>query len=71
ESSAAQRAKATRARLNDLEDEMSELSERTAAREKRAARLRALVADTDAADTAVATTKVSIRTEREKKQVTF
>ncbi|CAH2035257.1 unnamed protein product, partial [Iphiclides podalirius] len=71
ESAAAQRAKATRARLTDLEDEMSELSERTAAREKRAARLRALVADTDSTDTTVAASKITIRAEREKKQVTF
>ncbi|CAH4038924.1 unnamed protein product [Pieris brassicae] len=70
ESAAVQRAKATRARLTDLEDEMSELSERTAAREKRAARLRALVADTEA-DTTVAASKITIRAEREKKQVTF
>ncbi|KPJ06378.1 hypothetical protein RR48_14117 [Papilio machaon] len=71
ESAAAQRAKATRARLTDLEDEMSELSERTAAREKRAARLRALVADSDSSDTTVAASKITIRAEREKKQVTF
>ncbi|XP_072931106.1 uncharacterized protein [Epargyreus clarus] len=71
ESSAALRAKASRARLSDLEDEMAELTERNAAREKRAARLRALVADTDAADTTVAASKVTIRAEREKKQVTF
>lgn len=68
ESAAAQRAKATRARLSDLEDEMSELSERSAAREKRAARLRALVADNE---TEVSSTKVTIRAEKEKKQVTF
>lgn len=71
ESSAALRAKASRARLSDLEDEMAELTERNAAREKRAARLRALVADTDSADTTVAASKVTIRAEREKKQVTF
>nr|XP_021187918.2 uncharacterized protein LOC110374508 [Helicoverpa armigera] len=72
ESAAAQRAKVTRARLTDLEDEMNELSERTAMREKRAARLRALVADNEAsADTTVASSKVTIRSEREKKQVTF
>lgn len=68
ESAAAQRAKVTRARLSDLEDEMSELSERSAAREKRAARLRALVADTDSD---VSSTKITIRSEKEKKQVTF
>ncbi|XP_050360604.1 uncharacterized protein LOC126780300 [Nymphalis io] len=71
ESAAVQRAKATRARLTDLEDEMTELSERTAAREKRAARLKALVADTDTSDTTVSSSKISIRAEREKKQVTF
>ncbi|XP_049885957.1 uncharacterized protein LOC126380530 [Pectinophora gossypiella] len=72
ESAAAARAKVTRARLSDLEDEMSELSERSAAREKRAARLRALVADNEAAaDSTIAATKVTIRAEREKKQVTF
>ncbi|KAJ2954440.1 hypothetical protein O0L34_g2710 [Tuta absoluta] len=71
ESAAQQRARATRARLTDLEDEMSELSERSAAREKRAARLRALVADADSADTAVTSTKITVRSEREKKQVTF
>ncbi|XP_013184837.1 uncharacterized protein LOC106130530 [Amyelois transitella] len=73
ESAAAQRAKVTRARLTDLEDEMTELNERSAAREKRAARLRALVADSDALDSgsSVAATKVTIRAEREKKQVTF
>lgn len=71
EVAAAQRAKITRARLNDLEDEMSELNERTAAREKRAARLRAIVADTNVAESTIAATKISIRAEREKKQVTF
>ncbi|XP_032527108.1 uncharacterized protein LOC116777585 [Danaus plexippus] len=71
ESAAAQRAKATRARLSDLEDEMTELSEKTAAREKRAARLRALVADTESADTTVTATKMTVRAEKEKKQVTF
>lgn len=71
ESAAVQRAKVTRARLSDLEDEMSELNERSAAREKRAARLRAIVADTDVSDTSVAASKITIRAEREKKQVTF
>lgn len=71
ESAASQRMKATRARLNDLEDEMSERSERTAAREKRAARLRALVADTESADTTISASKITIRAEKEKKQVTF
>lgn len=71
ESAASQRMKATKARLSDIEDEMSELSERTAAREKRAARLRALVADSDSSETTVAASKITIRAEKEKKQVTF
>ncbi|KAG7313432.1 hypothetical protein JYU34_000557 [Plutella xylostella] len=73
ESNAVQRAKATRARLTDLEDEMTELSERSAAREKRAARLRALVAENEAEESSsnVTSTKVTFRAEREKKQVTF
>lgn len=71
ESAAAQRAKVTRARLSDLEDEMTELNDRTAAREKRAARLRAIVADTDVSDSTIAASKITIRAEREKKQVTF
>ncbi|XP_041987073.1 uncharacterized protein LOC121738875 [Aricia agestis] len=71
ETDASRRAKATRARLTDLEDEMTELNERSAAREKRAARLRALVADSDFEDTTVAASKVTMKAEREKKQVTF
>lgn len=71
ESAASQRAKASRARLTDLEDEMSELNERSAAREKRAARLRALVADSDASESTLQASKITIRAEREKKQVTF
>ncbi|XP_038216446.1 uncharacterized protein LOC119835597 [Zerene cesonia] len=71
ETAAVQRARATRARLSDLEDEMTELNERSAAREKRAARLRALVADAESSETSVASSKVTVRAEREKKQVTF
>lgn len=70
ESAAAQRAKVSRARLTDLEDEMNEINERNALREKRAARLRALVADSES-ETNVQSTKVTIRSEKEKKQVTF
>lgn len=71
EVAAVARAKATRARLSDLEDEMNEISEKTAARERRAARLRALVADSDNSESTVAASKITIRAEREKKQVTF
>lgn len=71
ETAAVARAKATRARLSDLEDEMNELSEKSAAREKRAARLRALVADTETSESSMSASKITIRAEREKKQVTF
>jgi len=42
---AALRAKQSRARLNDLDDEMEAMAERQAEREKKAARLRALIAE--------------------------
>lgn len=72
ESAAAQRAKVSRARLTDLEDEMTEMNERTAAREKRNARLKALVAESDSDfDSSISATKVTFRADREKKQVTF
>lgn len=45
ESSAAFRARQSKARLNDLEHEMEEMNERQAVRERRAARLRALAAE--------------------------
>lgn len=70
ESAAFQRAKATRARLTDLEDEMNEINERSAIREKRVARLRALVADNES-ESNISSSKVTIRAEKEKKQVTF
>lgn len=47
-SSAAIRAKQTKERLNDIEEEMAEMAEKQAAREARVARLRALVAETEA-----------------------
>lgn len=47
-SSAAIRARQTKERLNDIEDEMASLAKKQAAREARVARLRALVAETEA-----------------------
>lgn len=47
-SSAAIRARQTKERLNDIEDEMAAMAEKQAAREARVARLRALVAETEA-----------------------
>lgn len=47
-SAAALRARQTKDRLNDIEEEMAAMSEKQAAREARVARLRALVAETEA-----------------------
>ncbi|XP_076247827.1 uncharacterized protein LOC143187502 [Calliopsis andreniformis] len=74
-SSAATRAKQTKARLTDLESEMEELAERQAKRERRAAALRALInestADTEnIQEQSVVSKKVSLR-ERSEKHVTF
>ncbi|KRT83697.1 hypothetical protein AMK59_4350, partial [Oryctes borbonicus] len=46
ESQAKRRALATKARLNEIEEEMNALADKQAARERRAARLKALVAET-------------------------
>ena len=69
ESAAAIRAKQSRDRLLDLEDEMAALSEKQAARERRAARFKALVAEsteqTEAAQSAIkAVSLVSRREQR-------
>lgn len=74
-SAAATRAKQTKARLNDLESEMEELSERQAKRERRAAALRALINENIAntenvQDQSIVSKKVSIR-ERTEKHVAF
>ncbi|CAG9861946.1 unnamed protein product [Phyllotreta striolata] len=56
---AARRARVTKDRLNDLEEEMAAMQEKQAAREARVARLRKLVAETeqDSADFEVAQTR--------------
>lgn len=72
-SAAASRARQTRARLNDLNDEMEALAERQVARERRAANLRALIAEnaeeTAATQTAMKSARFSVRSE--KKSVAF
>ncbi|KAG7208558.1 hypothetical protein KM043_014774 [Ampulex compressa] len=73
-SSAATRAKQTKARLNDLETEMEEMAERQAKRERRAAALRALVNEStmdDSQQAVVSSKKVSVRNERTEKHVAF
>ncbi|XP_033324459.1 uncharacterized protein LOC117219416 isoform X1 [Megalopta genalis] len=75
-SAAATRAKITKARLNDLESEMEELSERQAKRERRAAALRAMINETAAENeslqqqSSILSKKVAIR-ERSEKHVAF
>lgn len=65
--SAGQRAKQSRDRILEIEDEMAALAEKQVARERRAARLKALVAEsaeeTEAAQSAIKS--VSFRSRRE------
>lgn len=69
ESAAAIRARKSRERILDLEDEMAALSEKQAARERRAARFKALVAEsteeTEAAQSALQA--ISFRSRREQR----
>ncbi|GJQ79601.1 hypothetical protein Trydic_g16443 [Trypoxylus dichotomus] len=73
ESMAKQRALATKARLNEIEEEMNALADKQAARERRAARLKALVAETaqqnEEDDAAVQSVRVTAR--KEKRTVEF
>lgn len=75
-SAAANRAKQTRARLNDLETEMEEIAERQAKREQRSAALRALVNENASVDTenvasSYVSKKLAVRSERADKHVAF
>lgn len=64
-SAAAIRARQAKERLADLEDEMSAMNEKQAARERRVARLKALVAETEMDEVAdVAESSISVRKER-------
>lgn len=69
ESAAAVRARQSRAKINDIEEEMAALAEKQAARERRAARLKAFVAESAEETEAVnnALQSVSISARREKK----
>jgi hypothetical protein len=73
--SAAARARKTRSRLRDLDAEIEELADRSAAREKRAAQLRAFVQENeaDAAEQSVTSSRVvkKAAVRAEKKTVTF
>lgn len=74
ESMARQRATATKARLNEIEEEMTALADKQAARERRAARLKALVAETaqqNEEDDATAVQSIRISARKEKRTVEF
>lgn len=73
---AKERARKSRARLADLDAEMEALTERGAAREKRAANLRALIQDNErnsesSTKSAIRVKKVSSTVQSEKKTVSF
>lgn len=72
DSLAKQRALATKARLNEIEEEMTALADKQAAREQRAARLKALVAETalqNEEDASIQSVRVTAR--KEKRTVEF
>uniref|UniRef100_A0A1B0DNI6 Uncharacterized protein n=1 Tax=Phlebotomus papatasi TaxID=29031 RepID=A0A1B0DNI6_PHLPP len=69
-SAAAQRVKATKARLVDIESEMQDRSDRQAARERRVANLKKILADSDEEGTHIARALTYSATKAEKK-VTF
>lgn len=75
ESSASLRARQSRDRLNDIEEEMALMAEKQQAREKRLARLKALVAENDEegdfGSEAVQAKSISISARSEKKSVHF
>lgn len=70
-SAASVRAKQSRARLHDLEEEMQVMSEKQAAREKRVANLRALMAENAEESQALQVKTSRITTRTEKKVVSF
>lgn len=70
-SAAAMRAKMSKARLSDLEDEMEQLAEKQAARERRVASLRALMAENAEDSEAMQVKSARIVSRTEKKTVTF
>ncbi|XP_044731856.1 uncharacterized protein LOC123294779 isoform X2 [Chrysoperla carnea] len=75
-SGAAERAKQSRARLQDLEDEMEAISDRQAARERRGKQLRAILAECEDNNSNLSSQKSSLKSTRisarsEKKSVTF
>lgn len=73
ESAAAVRARQSKARINDIEEEMAAMAEKQAARERRAARLKALVAEASEETEAVnnALQSVSISARREKQTIEY
>lgn len=71
DTSAVARARQSRARLHDLEDEMEALAERQAARERRVAGLRALMAENAEESDALQMRTARVVARTEKKVVSF
>lgn len=73
ETLAKKRASATKARLNEIEEEMSALADKQAARERRAARLKALVAETaqQNEENEAAVQSIRVTSRQEKRTVEF
>lgn len=69
ETAAAIRARQSKARINDIEEEMAAMAEKQAVRERRAARLKALVAEaseeTEAVNNALQSVSISARREKQ------
>lgn len=65
------RAKRSKARLSDLEDEMEQLAERQAARERRVANLRSIMAENAEESEGLQVKSARIIARTEKKTVTF
>ncbi|KAJ8897121.1 hypothetical protein PR048_002467 [Dryococelus australis] len=65
------RASKSRARLADLDAEMEDMAQRSAAREKRAANLRALMAEAEAIGSDQETSSIRVRAVKTEKKVTF
>lgn len=76
ESSASARARKSRARLQDIDAELEELDRKSAARQKRIADLKVLMAENDSQDSSSAssvkvTKRITVKQSSEKKQVSF
>lgn len=71
ETFATQRALATKARLNDIENDIFENNERTVARERRAANIKKILADASEEDMSSGIKSIKITQRSERKLVSF